>query len=384
MKSTRVKYRLNLARKHSRTFFGTNQKRIATGLSICNENLGKVEQTCLQMHYDILGNNFDATLIKYGLGKQTQLTVVEGIKKKMSLLELYDWYCESRKGILSETHLEVHLKRDFRKVIVKVINVVGENDAIAIRQYLIENISLNVTRDILSHLDRAHQLGIKHKGITNNPFAGMAEEINVNKQKKQDNYDNENEDSDKRAFTIDEMNAIIEAFESSNRVQHYAPIIKLLFWTGCRTSEAIALKWRDIKWDNELITFRRTYNHILKIFKPTKTATIRFFPMPKDGELWNILKSIPEGNPDDTIFKSKQGKIIIIKTLQNLWTGRTPKTRLGIIPMLVKQGKIKGYLKLYATRHTFVSIQVNVFGIPPEVIAQWCGHDEKVSKKSYL
>jgi len=83
-------------------------------------------------------------------------------------------------------------------------------------------------------------------------------------------------------------------------------------------------------------------------------------------------------------IKSKEGKILIIKTLQNAWTGRYPSKKLGIVPTLVKEGKVKQYLRLYATRHTYISNQVNVFGIPPEVIAQWCGHHEKVSKESYI
>ena len=50
-----------------------------------------------------------------------------------------------------------------------------------------------------------------------------------------------NDDEDTRAYTVEEMTAIINEFEKS-KIRHLAPIIKLLFFTSCRTGEAVALK----------------------------------------------------------------------------------------------------------------------------------------------
>lgn len=386
------KYRLNISRPYSRMHFpdSNGQKRIATGLSVLDAN-GKIDKAnsdtiatkVAQMHNDLANGYFDATLVKYGL---VELAVVDGGKKpEMTLLELYDWYCDQREitGI-SETHLKINLKGNFKRSIIQAIEAVGDKDAIAIRQWLIKNRSIITATRILSHLEKTYQLGIKHKGLSQNPFMGIKDDINIKKQNKLDDSNDNNEDSDKRAFTIDEMNAIIEAYESSIQKKHLTPIIKFLFWTGCRTGEAIGLKWRDIKWENEIITIRRTYNAKLKIFKPTKTGVIRFFPMPKDSKLWQLLKSISEGKPDEIVFKSRENGIICHENLRITWSGYIKRNNKGTIPTLVEQGKVKEYLKLYATRHTFISIQVNDFGIPPEVVAQWCGHDEKMSKKHYL
>ena len=126
------------------------------------------------------------------------------------------------------------------------------------------------------------------------------------------------------------------------------------------------------------------YNPRLKLFKPTKTGVVRWFPLPKDGELWNLLKSIQEGDPNDVVFKSLTGKIINHCQLGRMWRGSKHQNNPGVIPTLVKQGKVSQYLKLYATRHTFVSIQINDFGIHPEVVSQWVGHSEKINKESYL
>lgn len=59
----------------------------------------------------------------------------------------------------------------------------------------------------------------------------MAEEIEISKGRKktQSNFDDEESDDDTKAFTVDEMNAIIDAFEASNHRKHLAPIIKFCF-----------------------------------------------------------------------------------------------------------------------------------------------------------
>lgn len=379
------KYRLNLARKHTRVFFPEEKsnKRISTGLTVCPENQGKVEQTAWAIHYDILSGNFDATLVKYGL---VRLSVVQPSKpKQLSILEIYDRYCEARKGTIAITTFEIHFKGSYRKAIAETIEAIGF-DALAIRNYLLEHRAKNVVRECLRHLSKAHQLAMKHGYALSNPFDGMAEEIKSNKGKGKAaiNDDDENEDSDTRAFTVEEMNAIIEAFESSSRKQHLAPFIKFLFWTGCRTGEAIALKWRDIKWDNELIVFRRSYSHELGIFKGTKTGVIRYFPMPKNGQLWNLLKSLPERELDDVVFVSKQGKIIRNPIVRRVWHGDRHCNQLGVIPELIEQGKVSQYLKLYATRHTFISHQVNIHKIPITTVAQWVGNGAMVANNNYL
>lgn len=381
----RGKYRLNLVRKYSRAFYGSdNSKRIPTGLSVCPENFASVEGKAIKIHLDILAGNFDPTLEKYNLAKP-HLEVVTPIKKPISLLEIYDLYCESRKGTIEQTTLELEFRGKFRRAIAEAIEAAG-NDALAIRNYLVQHRQPKTVKECLRHLGKACQLGVKHKKITENPFDGMAEEISISRDKKktQNNFDDENGDDDTKAFTVDEMNAIIEAFESSRRRQHLAPIIKFLFWSGCRTGEAVGLKWRDIKWDRELIAIRRTYSQKLKSFKPTKTNTIRFVPMPKNGLLWNLFKSIPQKEVEDVVFLSKTGKIIDANKLGEIWRGKESERLPGVIPTLVKQGKVKEYLRLYATRHTFISHQVNICKVPITTVAQWVGNSALVSNNSYL
>ncbi|MBC1270555.1 site-specific integrase, partial [Trichormus variabilis FSR] len=56
-------------------------------------------------------------------------------------------------------------------------------------------------------------------------------------------------------FTREERDIIIKAFEESKLYSYYAPLVKFLFFTGCRPSEAIALQWKHIS--ERYITFEQ-------------------------------------------------------------------------------------------------------------------------------
>ena len=105
--------------------------------------------------------------------------------------------------------------------------------------------------------------------------------------------------------------------------------------------------------------------------------------MPKNGELWNLLKSLKEENPGEVVFKSKTGKVIRAKEFARYWRGTSEVGYPGVIPRLIKQGKIRKYLPLYNTRHTFISYQINECGVPPHIVKDWCGHSEDITTNVY-
>ena len=80
-----------------------------------------------------------------------------------------------------------------------------------------------------------------------NQFDGMATEIKVKKVGTSENEIN--------PFTREERDRIIEAFENSKHYSHYADLVKILFFTVCRPSEAIVLQWKHIS--TQTITFNQ-------------------------------------------------------------------------------------------------------------------------------
>ncbi|ABA24653.1 Phage integrase [Trichormus variabilis ATCC 29413] len=309
-------------------------------------------------------------------------------KPQLSLLEVWDMYCEYRKPGLRESTYKNLYQTLYRNFIKLAIEATKSEDALKIRNWLIENRNTKSTKQILINLSKAYQLGIKNKLLTHNPYDGLADEITTKgaKGKKQNEVSSDNDVLDQsKAYTWDEVQAILDLVKYE--YTHYYNFIKFKFLTGCRTGEAVAFMWCDIEWDKERILIRRTYEPRTRKFYPLKNDSsykgelIRRFPIIRDGELWKLLQSIPEGQDNDVVFTTKNGKIINDANFGHIWRGT--HNQQGIIPQLIEQGKLSKYLSPYNTRHTFITHQVFDLGQDEKIVAKWCGHNIDVSNKHY-
>ncbi|MDZ7969096.1 MAG: tyrosine-type recombinase/integrase [Nostoc sp. DedSLP03] len=390
VEKSRIKARL------PRQYFGGEQPRIALGMDANDANMARAQRLAERMTLDLQDGCFDETLAKYGIIadlklKGSAVTSDDQLppKPELSLMEVWDMYCNFRRESLSETVFQLKFRGEYLRAIQKALGKVGESP-LDIRNWLLNNYSHSTVKRVLSCLSEAYQLAIRQKLVHQNLFDGMAEDINTKKkteriidQSKEIESDDDVLDQSK-AFSWDEAQEILKYIQDeSNRVKHYYPLIKFKFLTGCRTGEAIALWWIDIEWDRERILLRRNYNNRLKIYKSTKNDTVRMFPMPKDGELWQLLKSIPQGKSNENLFKNKVGKPINSDSLQRVWHGYEASRNKGIIPELIKQGKVKKYLPCYNTRHTFITHQIFDLGRDAAIVNAWCEHSEEMSRKHY-
>jgi integrase len=312
-------------------------------------------------------------------------------KPQLSILETWDIYCEFRKPSLRESVYQKDYQGRYKKFIQSAIEATNSEDALKIRNWLIENRSTVTVKLVLSFLDKAYQLAIKQKLLSHNPFNGITDDIQTKgaKGKLQNEIETDNDLLDKsKAYTWDEVQVILEAFE---KFPHWYNFYKFKFLTGCRTGEAIAFFWGDVEWDKERILVRRNYDRYTKKFYPLKNdkhegELVRRFPMPKDGELWKLLRSIQSENSkdNDVVFKTLHGKVIDAAVSHVAWHGRTGiNTRKGVVAELVAQGKLSKYLPPYNTRHTFITHAIFDLGIDEKVVSKWCGHQLDISNKHY-
>lgn len=314
-------------------------------------------------------------------------------KPELSLMEVWDMYCEYRKPGLRESNYENKYQGQFKNYLESAIEATKSEDALKIRNWLIENRSQVTVKRLLSNLSKAYRLGIKNKLLSYDPYEGMAEEI-VNKGAKGKTREEAETDDDvldqSKAYTWDEAQVILDYVEDI--YPHWYNFLKFKFLTGCRTGEAIALRWHDIEWDKERILIRRTYDRMTKKFYPLKNdrtykgKETRKFPMPKNSELWKFLKAIPCDEPSEEVFKSKTKGTINLVSFATTWRGRkclSSSKIKGIIPTLIEQGKLTKYLSPYNTRHTFITHQIFDLGRDEKIVSEWCGHSIDTSNKHY-
>ena len=158
-------------------------------------------------------------------------------------------------------------------------------------------------------------------------------------------------------FTPEEMRLVLESCSPLTR-----NLFQFAFWSGLRTSELIALEWRDIDWQKGVI--RVTRASVRGIIKQPKTAAgIR------DVLLLPYARQALEAQKE---FSSKTSGQIFLNPLTNQpWETDGQIRKIGWIPALKKAGI--PYRKPYQTRHTYASTLLSA-GENPMWVAQQMGH----------
>jgi integrase len=201
--------------------------------------------------------------------------------------------------------------------------------ATQIRDFVLKTFPLDSGKRFITRLSACCKWVMQSRMISENPFDGMATEIKLPKASKSEGL------SDINPFSLEERDAIIEAIatdkfcpaKSGFKHSRYAPLIKFLFTTGCRPSEATALKWKHVSKDFRVITFEQVVIRTkagMKIRKGLETQERRKFPC--NDSLQSMLKELkPEdAKPEDLVFPSPDNKSIDLNNFRN----RTWKTVL--------------------------------------------------------
>jgi len=351
-------YRGKLRLRLPRELFSGKQKAIYTRFPNTLEGRKEATKLAWRIEDDISRDTFDRTLAKYQANIKLIASSPESAR---SLLELWDKYSEYRKPQLSITHYEENYRKRYRNAILE-LPTQSLTEAIQIRDYLIIHKSPGTAKQLLIQFNAACKFGIKSNLITHNPFEGMAADIKTRSRHYQD-ID---------PFTNTERDAIVAAFAAHPHYCHYTNFVKFLFLTGCRTSEAVGLRWGDINSECTTVTFTSVITK--KQRKSTKTNRARRFPC--NQTLTTLLQSIRPAqiNPDDIVFPNPQGNPINPATfLHNAWGGDKSKGHQGIVSELVAQRQVERYRPQYNTRHTFITTCLEA-GVSIPQIARWVGN----------
>jgi integrase len=268
----------------------------------------------------------------------------------LSLGELWEKYTAYKAEHLAATTI----KKDFAVVASRIGKTCGDlNQAQKIRTQLLEVTTSRSAKKTLMQINACCAWASDFGLIEYNPF----EKLKIKARKPTANI---------QPFTEEERERIIKAFRETE--SFYAPLIEFLFLTGCRPSEAIALRWRHIDADLTRITFCEA--RVYGITKSTKTNKSRIFPI--NLKLRSLLTAIkPKGTRSgDLVFPSKTGLAIDEHNLvRRQWNSTLERLSITRRP-------------LYNCRHTFISFCLGK-GVQVQQVAAWVGNSARTIWEHY-
>lgn len=146
-------------------------------------------------------------------------------------------------------------------------------------------------------------------------------------------------------------------------------VLPLLYYTGCRIGEVLALTWNDVDFDNKVIHINKQYtmdnSRNRPVFKDhTKTkAGIRIVPMPK--ELLKVLRVHYNDHKDKSpyvLHKCRTGDMLPYPAIAQLFRTWLDMTNINGI-------------SLHSFRHSYICSLVRA-GVPINTISRIVGHSD--------
>ncbi|MEH2069772.1 MAG: tyrosine-type recombinase/integrase [Nostoc sp.] len=312
---------------------------------------------------DIALNRFDSSLKSYQYPFAREVaTLAKEIESPCTLQELWERFTQFKTSQVEQTTILAKY-RSMANYIKRLPSQLPE-DAVQIRDWILANLTHYMAWETLNCLSRCCDWSYDSGFIERNPFFKL--KIPKPKNKSTSDY--------YKAFTLEQRDLIIQTFEEHSLYAHYAPLVKFLFWTGCRPGEAFALTWDDISANRCRIYINKSCN-THRIHKGTKNGKKRMFPCQNGSRLQKLLLDIcpAQYQQHDLVFLSKTGRPMTSGIMFAFWSEwRSGSFKYpGLVKELAQLGKIP-YLKPYATRHTFATWAISS-GVSPDKVALWIG-----------
>ena len=342
-----------------RSLYGGKQKYISLRLDDTSENRAIAEMKARQAELDIKANNFDTTYNRYRIINHLFVATSNQKPPEIDFLTLWTLYFKHKtstgKGLAKTTQSKYQSVTALLKAYGK--DVKTDEDVEAYIRFERERGNKGRTiKDRLGLLKACGSWGVKKKHIKENPFLDALELVEREPLPKPD------------PFRKEEVSKILEGFVNSRYYKHYYNFVWFLFHTGCRTSEAIGLRWGHISSDFSDIHFRESLTRGER--KETKTGEDRHFPC--KGSIVEFLGSIKPKNADSEslVFPAPEGGSIDDHNFsQRAW--KKVLERVGVRHRVP-----------YNTRHTFIS-HCLAKGMKLITIAELAGNSPEIILERY-
>lgn len=333
---------------------GGKRHSLAVGLPDSQVNRIVAQQKATQIELDIVSGNFDPTLKKYRpprtrakparssqvVGMFEQFTQAQTKAKRLTAGSLRRY-----SAALS------HLKRHFP---AKPADEVDAAMARAFIEDLRKRVCERTVKDYLILINACWEW--KADSLPGNPWSALLGQVKPGPKQKV------------KPFTVEEVQAILNAFRTDPYYQHYADFVAFLFGTGCRFGEAAALQWKHLADDHLTVWIGESVSRGVR--KTTKTGKDRTVTL--TGKVAEMLaaRRPAQWKADELVFPAPRGEAINDRSFRRRAWKRVLE-KLGI-----------KYRKPYATRHTAISHAL-ANGANPLAVAEQTGHDPQILFKHY-
>jgi len=303
---------------------------------------------------DMATGNFDPTLAKYK-------PVAAEPESQITADELFAAFMQERSKSLYDASLEKyrithkHLQQFFPD---ERATRLTERNAEQFRSWLSQRMQPITLKERFTLLVAAWQWGIKQKLVEENPWLSSLKRIRVPPKQRV------------KPFTREEIRQILEGFRSDRYYAHYADFVEFLLGTGCRTGEAIGLRWGHISDDFSSVWIGESMSRTGER-KATKTNQARDVPLTERLQAMLKARRPAKVKVDDLVFPAPKGGAIDGGDFRNrAWKAVLTKMNVP-------------YRKPYTTRSTLISHAL-AQGLPVAEVAELTGHDPAVLYKHYL
>ena len=191
------------------------------------------EQKARQIELDIASSHFDPSLDRYKPQVPTrtkQVSAVALFQKFMDYkaAEIYQRSLEKYKA--TQTYLQQYFKD-------KPASAISDREAEQFTEWLVQEIAPITAKERLTLINACWAWALQKELVVSNPWKDLVSRIKVPPKQMP------------KPFTREEIGAIIRGFRTDRYYHHYADYVEFLFGTGCRTGEAIGLRWQHLSED---------------------------------------------------------------------------------------------------------------------------------------
>lgn len=296
-----------------------------------------------------------------GVQIEENTVIVGGGVLFQEVAQQYLRHCEANLDTKQDyrSALQKHWMPDLALVPIHEITTAMIKDIIIDREFK----TAKTLNNCLVPLRGVFQTAVQERFISSNPL-----DVIKNKKIQVDDPD---------PFTRDEMNALLNWLDINliDDNHFYYLYYELAFWTGCRPSELIALRWDDIDWFNN--TLRINKSRVRGVEKSvTKTHTARTVYLNDRSRraldtLKQIIPSIAKTEFEDYV-------LVCPETKEAFFNEKPPRLRL----VEAMKGCNIRHRPAYNARHTYATMLL-MDGVNPVFVANQLGHSLQMLMKRY-